>query len=96
MKIETTDLLQFRHFRKIIIIRKQLRIQIARQPHELRIHFTLLRKIAIVDLHLIARITLNAIQHFGPAAAARAFDRVVRIGDLLKFAQDENAAANVE
>ena len=61
--------------------------QVARQADQLGVHFLFLGKIAVVDFDFVARVALEAVEHFQAAPAAGASDGVAGIGDLLQFLQ---------
>ena len=87
MQVDVIDLLQFGDLAQVVVVGIELRAQVARQAHQLRIDFLLLREVAVVDLYLIARVALDAVKHLQAAAPTPALDGVVGVGDLLQFLQ---------
>ena len=85
MHVHVADVLQLGDLAEVVIVGEQLRAEVAGQPDELGVHFRFLREIAVVDFDLVARVALDAVEHFEAAPAPRALDGVVGIGDLLEF-----------
>ena len=85
MQVHQADPLQFGYLAQVIIIGEKLRSQIPRQPDQFAVHAVLLREIAIVNLYFIRRVSLNPIENLQAAAAARSFDVITGIGQLLQF-----------
>src|SRR5207248_7892642 len=84
VQVDVVDGLKFGNFAQVMIVCVKLGAQVASKPDQLGINILLVGKIAVMDLYFIAGIALDAIEHFESTPAARAFDGVGGIGDLLE------------
>ena len=80
---------ELRNFVQVEIVGDNLRVQLFGQLDELHIDFANRREIVFDKLHCDPSHFLDPLKNIEPAPAAVAFQRVSRIGDLLKFAQHE-------
>ena len=87
--VDAVDRLQLGDLAQVVIVGEQFSPQVARQPDELGVHVLLVREIAVMNSHFVARVAPDAIEHLEAVAAARALDRVAGIGHLLQFLQHE-------
>src|SRR3954470_7797729 len=94
MQVYITDILEFRNFPQVIIIREQLRPKVSSQTDQLGVYLFFLGKVTIVTFHLLAMISLNAIHTLQSATASCPLYRITGISNLLKFFQHKSRHNN--
>ena len=87
--IEDFDAAKLRDLIQIEIVRNDLRLEFPGEFDQLHIHFANSRIVVLDELHSDPGHFLNSLKNIQAAAPAIALQRISRIGNLLKFAQDE-------
>ena len=94
VQVDVIDGLQLRDFAEVVIVGVELGAEVASQSNQLAVNFFFVGEIAVVDFDFVARIALDAVEHFEAVTSTSPFDGVRRVGDLLKLIQNKTRNNN--
>ena len=81
---------QLRDLVEVVVVRDDLAADLLAEAHELRVDLRDIVEVDIRDLDLDLRALADALQNVEPAAAARALERIGRVGDVLELFEDKD------